>query len=35
MNDLWEAGIKDNNLSLIYQMNQEVKVAVKSPFGLT
>ena len=35
INDLWESGIKDNNLSLIYKMNEEVKVAVKTPFGLT
>ena len=32
---MWmEAGIKDDKLSLIYQINQEVKVAVKTPFGL-
>ena len=35
MNDLWEAGIQDNNLALIYKMNDEVQVAVKTPFGLT
>ena len=35
VNDLWEAGINDNNLSLIYKMNEEVQVAVKTPFGLT
>ena len=35
INDLWEAGIKDDNLSLIYEMNKEVKVKVKTPFGFT
>ena len=35
INNLWEAGIKDNNLALIYKFNEKVKVAVKSPFGLT
>ena len=35
INDLWEAGIQDDNLALIYKMNEEVKVAVKTPFGLT
>ena len=35
INDLWEAGIDDDNLALIYQMNKEVQVKVKTPFGLT
>ena len=35
INDLWEAGINDNNLSLIYKMNEGVQVAIKTPFGLT
>ena len=35
INDLWEAGIKDDNLALIYEMNKEVKVKVKTPFGFT
>ena len=35
MNDLWEAGIVDDKLSLIYEMNKEVKVKVKTPVGLS
>ena len=35
INDLWDAGIQDNNLSLIYKMNEKVQVAVKTPFGLS
>ena len=35
INDIWEAGINDNNLSLIYKMNEEVQVAIKTQFGLT
>ena len=35
INDLWEAGITDDNLALIYKFNEKVKVAVKSPFGIT
>ena len=33
INDLWEAGIDDNNLALLYKMNEEVQVAIKTPFG--
>ena len=35
INDLWEAGLDDNNLALLYKMNEEVQVAIKTPFGLT
>ena len=35
INDLWEAGIDDDNLALIYKMNEEVNVKVKTPFGFT
>jgi hypothetical protein len=32
-NDLYEAGIKDRNLALIYEANKTQKVAVKTPHG--
>ena len=35
VNDLWEAGIQDDHLSLIYEINKNVNVSVKTPFGLT
>ena len=35
MNDLYEAGVTDDNLAVIYQANKEVNVAVKTPTGLT
>ena len=35
INDLWEAGIKDDNLALIAKANEVVNVAVKTPFGMT
>ena len=35
VNDLWEAGIQDDHLALIYEVNKNVNVAVKTPFGLT
>ena len=35
INDLWEAGIDDDNLALIYKMNEEVNIKVKTPFGFT
>ena len=35
MNDLWEAGITDDKLGLIYKMNETTNVAVKTPFGFT
>ena len=33
MNDLWEAGINDDHLALIYKVNETVNVSVKTPFG--
>ena len=35
INDLFDAGIKDDKLALIYEANKVNKVAVKTPFGLT
>ena len=35
MNDLYEAGIKDDHLAILYEANKEVKIAVKTPNGLT
>ena len=35
INDLWEAGIQDDNLSLIARVNEAVEVSVKTPFGKT
>ena len=35
INDLFDAGIKDDELALIYEANRANKVAVKTPFGLT
>ena len=34
-NDLFDAGITDDNLALIYKMNSRNQVAVKTPFGIT
>ena len=34
-NDLFDAGIKDDNLALIFKMNSKNQVAVKTPFGIT
>ena len=35
MNDLFEAGVDDDTLALIYEANRNVNVAVKTPHGLT
>ena len=35
INDLWEAGITDDNLALIYKSNESVNMGVKTPFGMT
>ena len=35
INDLWDAGVQDDHLALIYEINSKVDVAVKTPFGLT
>ena len=35
VNDLWEAGVQDDQLALIYKINEKVNVAVNTPFGIT
>ena len=35
INDLYETGLKNNNLNLIYKLNENNKVAVVTPHGLT
>ena len=35
LNDMYEAGIKDDNLAILYEANKTVEVAVKTPHGLT
>ena len=35
MNDLYEAGVTDEKLAVIYHANKEIDVAVKTPTGLT
>ena len=35
MNDLYEAGIKDDIFALIYEANRENQIAVKTPNGIT
>ena len=35
INALYENGIKDDILHLVFKMNQNVKVLVKTPFGNT
>ena len=35
MNDMYEAGIDDDNLALIYEANKNINVAVQTPNGLT
>ena len=35
MNSLWENGVKDDTLSLIYYLNEKANVVVKTPFGDT
>ena len=34
-NYLWEAGITDDKLALIFKSNEQVNVGVKTPFGMT
>ena len=34
-NDLWDKGIKDDDLSLIAEMNRNCSVAIKTPVGMT
>ena len=35
INDLYDYGVKDDNLSLIYKANEEIQMAIKTPGGLT
>ena len=35
MNEVYEAGVTDDIFALIYEANKEVKVAIKTPNGLT
>ena len=35
LNDIYEGGIRDDNLALLYEANKKVKVAIKTPHGLT
>ena len=35
MSDLYTSGVKDDKLSLLYNINTRVKVAVKTPVGMT
>ena len=34
-NDLYEAGVQNPNLALIYEANRKNKVAIKTPSGVT
>ena len=35
LNDLFDSGVKDDKLALLYNINSHVKVAVKTPVGIT
>ena len=35
INDLYDAGIQDDKLALIYEVNEKNQVAIKTPFGIT
>ena len=35
INDLYDAGIQDDKLALIYEVNKKTQVAIKTPFGIT
>ena len=35
LNDMYEGGLADDNLGVIYEANKKVKAAVKTPHGLT
>ena len=35
LNDLYDAGVRDDTLSLLYEANKNINVAVKTPHGLT
>ena len=34
-NDIYEAGVQDDKLALLYEINKINKLAVKTPHGLT
>ena len=35
MNDMYDSGVQDDKLALLYNVNTEVKMAVKTPVGKT
>ena len=35
LNDLYEGGMTGDNMSILYEANKKVKVAIKTPHGLT
>ena len=35
MNDLWDAGVRDDKFAMISQMNTDCNIAVKTPVGIT
>jgi hypothetical protein len=35
INDLYDAGLRNNNLNVLYLMNQNAQVAIKTPSGMT
>ena len=35
LNDLYEAGLKDDKFALLYEINRSVNIAVKTPVGMT
>ena len=35
LSDIFDAGVKDDNLSLIYDANKEINIAVNTTNGLT
>jgi hypothetical protein len=35
LNDLYEAGVQDDQLAILYEANKTVDVSVKTPHGLT
>ena len=35
LNDLWEVGIQDDYLALLYELNKKIDISVKTPVGET
>ena len=35
MNDLWDAGIRNDKFALIAKLNEKCRIAVKTPVGMT